>query len=187
MPWKSKKKPAEQGLRKLWIPMSLFVLIAVLIVWDIGEDLAAGTTTFHVVVELLMMVASAVGALYFWSQLRVARQVERDLEQDLKKARSETTRWQKEEQHLLDNLRKAINRQFTQWNFSPTEKEIASHLLKGMSLKEIAELRDSTFNSIRQQAHVLYQKAGLGGRAELSAFFLGGLLQPDVAKDEVEP
>ena len=184
MPWKSKKKPAEQGLRKLWIPMSLFVLIAVLIVWDIGEDLAAGTTTFHVVMELLMMVASAVGALYFWSQLRVARQVERVLEQDLKKVRSETTRWQKEEQHLLHNLQKAINRQFTQWDFSPTEKEIASHLLNGLSLKEIAQLRGSTDKSVKQQAYLLYRKAGLGGRAVLSAFFLCGLLQPETTTDE---
>jgi len=131
-----------------------------------------------------MLLAAASGAFFFWKWLRVTRQAERDLARDLKKARAETTRWQEEEQDLLHNLRKAINKQFAQWDFSPTEEKIAFCLLKGLSLKEIAELRDSTFQSIRQQAHMLYRKAGLGGRAELSAFFLGGLLQPDVAPDE---
>jgi DNA-binding NarL/FixJ family response regulator len=90
-------------------------------------------------------------------------------------------------QRLRHNLQKAINRQFTQWNFSLTEKEIASHLLNGLSLKEIAQLRRSTDKSVKQQAYLIYRKAGLGGRVELSAFLLGGLLQPDLAQDEAEP
>ena len=164
--------------------MFFFALFTVLIVIDIAHDLASGIAVYHVVLELLMMLTAAVGAFYFWRWLRVARQIERDLAQDLKKARAETSRWQEEEQHLLNNLRKAINRQFTQWDFSSTDKEIAFCLLKGLSLKEIAKLRGSTFNSIRQQAHLLYNKAGLGGRAELSAYFLGELLLPDVAPDK---
>ncbi len=186
MPWKNNKKPTVPVLRGLWFSVFFFALFTVLIVIDIAHDLASGIAFYHVVLELLMMLAAAAGASYFWRWLRVARQIERDLAQDLKKARAETSRWQEEEQHLLNNLRNAINRQFAQWNFSPAEKEIAFHLLKGLSLKEIADLKDSTFYSIRQQAHVLYHKAGLGGRAQLSAFFLGGLLQPDVAQDEAE-
>ena len=186
LPWKGKKKPTVRGLRGLWLPVFFFALFAVLILLDVAEDLVTGTAVYHLVLELLMILTAAVGAFHFWKWHRVARQVEGDLGRDLKKARAETSRWQEEEQHLLSNLRKAINRQFTQWDFSPTDKEIAFCLLKGLSLKEIAKLRGSTFNSIRQQAHVLYGKAGLGGRAELSAFFLGRLLQPDVAQDEAE-
>ncbi len=173
-----------QILRGLWFSVFFFALFTVLIVIDIAHDLASGVAVYHVVLELLMMLAAAAGAFYFWRWLRVAQQIERDLAQDLKKARAETSRWQEEEQYLLNNLRKAINRQFAQWDFSPTDREIAFCLLKGLSLKEIAKLKDSTFNSIRQQAHVLYQKAELGGRAQLSAFFLGGLLQPDEAPDK---
>ena len=170
--------------------MILFVLIAFLIVLDIAEDLAAGTTIVHVVIELLMMLAATVGAFYFWNQLRVSRHVERDLERKLKKARAEANRWHEEEQDLLNSLQKAINKQFTHWDFSPTYKEVAFYLLKGLSLKEIAKLRGSTFQSVRQQSHMLYRQAGLRSRAELSAFFLGGLLQSDVvpveATDEPE-
>ena len=175
----STKEPTEHGLKGLWFPLILFVLIAFLIVWDIAEDLAAGTTTFHVVMELIMMLASVAGVFYFWNQLRIAQRIETELKQNLKNAHAETTRWQEQEQDLLYNLRKAINKQFTLWDLLPREKEIAFYLLKGLSLKEIAVCMGGTYLSIKQQAHVLYRKAGLGGRAELSAFFLGGLLQPD--------
>jgi DNA-binding CsgD family transcriptional regulator len=181
---KSKKKTSENQLTRLWLPMVLFIVIATLIVGDIGADLATGATGLHIVLECLLMLASAVGAFYFWRQLRLAQLAQKNLKRDLKKARAETTRWQEEARDLLHHLRKEINKQFTQWDFAPAEKEIAFYLLKGASLKEIAKLRGSTFNSVRQQAHVLYHKAGLGGRAELSAYFLGELLRPDIDSDE---
>jgi DNA-binding CsgD family transcriptional regulator len=164
--------------------MILFVLIAVLVAWDIFRDMVAGTTMFHVVVEILMMLAATAGAFYFWNWLRTARRMERDIRRGLKKANAETTRWQEETRDLFSNLRKVIEKQFTQWEFSPTDRDIAFYLLNGLSLKEIAELRGSTDKSIKQQAYLLYRKAGLGGRAELSAFFLGGLIQEDVAPDK---
>jgi DNA-binding CsgD family transcriptional regulator len=187
LPWKNNKKPTVQMLRGLWFSVFFFALFTVLIVIDIAHDLASGVAVYHVVLELLMMLAAAAGAFYFWRWLRVARQVERDLGQDLKKAHAEAARWQEEAQDLLQNLRKVIEKQFTQWEFSPTDREIAFYLLNGLSLKEIALLRGSTDKSVKQQAYLLYRKAGLGGRAELSAFFLGGLLQPNVVQDEAEP
>ncbi len=168
--------PTEHGLAALVVPMVLFILVAVLIVWDIVDDLAVGATVFHVTIEFIIMFAAVAGAVYFWDQLRIARRLEKDLQKNLEKACEETTRWQDKEQNLLDELRIAIDKQLTQWDFSSKEKEIAFYLMKGLSFKEIAELRGGTFQSIKQQAHVLYRKAGLSGRAELSAFFLGGIL-----------
>jgi DNA-binding CsgD family transcriptional regulator len=163
---------------------TLFALIAVLIVVDIANDLAVGTTVFHVLFELLLGLAAAVGAFLFWNRLRSDRQATRNLKRNLQEAHSEATRWQEEEHDLLNNLWKVVNKQFTNWEFSPTDKEIAIYLLKGLSLKEIALLRGTTCASTRQQAYLIYRKAGLGGRAELSAFFLRGLLQSDVAPNE---
>ena len=42
-------------MRRTWFPLTLFILFTVLIVWDIAEDLAAGTTFLHIVIELLMI------------------------------------------------------------------------------------------------------------------------------------
>jgi DNA-binding NarL/FixJ family response regulator len=51
-------------------------------------------------------------------------------------------------------------------------------LLKGLSLKEAAEARQTSERTVRQQALAVYRKAGLAGRAELAAFFLEDLLLP---------
>ncbi len=51
-------------------------------------------------------------------------------------------------------------------------------LLKGLSLKEIASLRNTSERTVREQARSLYRKSGLPGRSSLSAFFLEDLLLP---------
>ena len=58
------------------------------------------------------------------------------------------------------------------------EREVALLLLKGLSLKEIAQVRSTSERTIRAQAQSLYGKAGVTGRAALSAFFLEDLLAP---------
>lgn len=61
---------------------------------------------------------------------------------------------------------------------SPAERQIALLLLKGLSHKEIAQIRLVSETTVRQQARSLYRKAGLSGRNDLAAFFLEDLLGP---------
>jgi DNA-binding CsgD family transcriptional regulator len=70
------------------------------------------------------------------------------------------------------------DRQLRAWNLTPAERETALLLLKGLGLKEIAALQDKSERTVRQHAISVYRKSGLGGRAELSAFFLEDLLLP---------
>lgn len=67
---------------------------------------------------------------------------------------------------------------FGRWNFTDAEREVALLLLKGLSTKEVAAVRATSERTIRAQAAALYAKAGLTGRAALSAFFLEDLLAP---------
>ena len=53
-----------------------------------------------------------------------------------------------------------------------------ARLTKGLSLKEVATVRATSERTVRAQARSLYAKAGLTGRAALSAFFLEDLLAP---------
>ena len=71
----------------------------------------------------------------------------------------------------------AIDRQFDRWELTPAEREVGLLLLKGLSLREIAEVRGTSERTTREQARNVYRKGGLAGRAELSAFFLEDLLQ----------
>jgi hypothetical protein len=51
-------------------------------------------------------------------------------------------------------------------------------VLKGFSYKEIADLRETTERTVRNQALAIYRKAGLANRAEMAAFFLEDFLVP---------
>ena len=72
----------------------------------------------------------------------------------------------------------ALDQQFERWGLSPAEKEVALLLLKGLSHKDIAEVRSVTEATARQQARAVYKKGGLSGRHDLAAFFLEDLMLP---------
>ncbi|MBO0614129.1 helix-turn-helix transcriptional regulator [Thiothrix fructosivorans] len=78
-----------------------------------------------------------------------------------------------------DQLRQyseVIQEQLTTWEFTPSEKEIALLLLKGLSFEEIAGIRDAKEKTVRQQATAIYRKSGLNGRHEFAAWFFEDFL-----------
>ena len=100
------------------------------------------------------------------------------LTRELDAARIQGRQWRDETRALLKGLGEAIDRQFLTWKLTEAEREIGLLILKGMSLKEIAAVRVTSERTIRAQARSIYAKAGLSGRAALSAFFLEDLLAP---------
>ena len=71
---------------------------------------------------------------------------------------------------------KVIQWQFNEWLLSPSETEVALLLLKGLSIKEIADARATQEKTVRKQASAIYEKSGLAGRHELSAWFFEDML-----------
>lgn len=69
-----------------------------------------------------------------------------------------------------------IKKQFEEWGLSETEKSTAYLLLKGLSLREIADIREIKEKTVRQQASNLYSKANLPGRHALAAWFFEDML-----------
>jgi DNA-binding CsgD family transcriptional regulator len=106
--------------------------------------------------------------LVYKSQLSLVR--------DLDAARIQGRQWRDETRALLRGLGEAIDRQFLTWHLTDAERDVGLLLLKGLSLKEIAAVRVTSERTIRAQARSIYAKAGLSGRAALSAFFLEDLL-----------
>ena len=97
---------------------------------------------------------------------------------DLDVARIQGRQWRDETRVLLKGLGEAIDRQFLTWKLTEAERDVGLLILKGLSLKEIAAMRVTSERTIRAQARSIYAKAGLSGRAALSAFFLEDLLAP---------
>jgi DNA-binding CsgD family transcriptional regulator len=129
-------------------------------------------------VETVPLVITSVGVVFLFLAVRRQRDEQLTLLRDLEVARAQGQKWRSEARALLNGLGEAIEAQFSRWNLTEAESEVALLLLKGLSLKEIAAVRATTERTVRAQARSLYSKAGLTGRAALSAFFLEDLLAP---------
>ena len=103
---------------------------------------------------------------------------------DLVDALVEAEQWKKESSELLQGLGIAIDRQFERWSLTKAEAEVGLFLLKGLSHKEIANIRQTSERTVREQSRALYRKSGLTGRSSLSAFFLEDLLLPHQHQNE---
>ena len=156
----------------------LFSLIALLIGADILADADAGESWRHMSLELGILVLALIGAAILFRNLLTAERKAEGLGRDLERTRVEVERWQAQARDLLKGLGEAIDEQFARWELSAAERQVGLMLLKGLSLRDIAGLRKTSERTVRQQAFAIYQKAGLAGRAELSAFFLEEMLLP---------
>ena len=129
-------------------------------------------------VELVPIVLLSVGFVLLFRMAVRQRDDQLAVIRDLEVARVEGQRWRTEARTLLNGLGEAIDQQFSRWNLTEAEREVALLLLKGLSLKEVAQVRATSERTIRAQTRSLYTKAGVSGRAALSAFFLEDLLAP---------
>ncbi len=153
------------------VSIALFSVIAVLIGWDVVADYRENADWLHIAVELFVLLVAASGVVLLRSQLRQARS-------DLTHARMEALQWRRETRGLMRGLGAAIEKQFAIWQLTRAEAEVGLLLLKGLSHREISDIRQTSERTVREQARGLYRKSGLSGRSELSAFFLEDLLLP---------
>ncbi len=177
------------GLLRTLAPTVLVFSIAVCIVTDLISDIRAAMPLGHMVGMITGTVLSSACLVLMWRLLRSSRTQARALEVALDASRADVVEWRSKAAGTLQGLGALIDRQFDVWGLSPAEREVGILLLKGLSLKAIAEARETTERTARQQALAVYHKAGLAGRAELSAFFLEDLLLPQSgeAGHAVEP
>jgi DNA-binding CsgD family transcriptional regulator len=129
-------------------------------------------------IEPTLIVLTAVGVVHLFGRMKRQHQEQLSLVRDLEVARAEGAQWRGDMRELLRGLGEAIDAQFDRWGLTPAEREVAMLILKGLSHKEIATVRDSSERTARQQTRAVYAKANLSGRAALSAFFLEDLLLP---------
>jgi DNA-binding NarL/FixJ family response regulator len=135
---------------------------------------------------MLVLAAGMFG--YVVTQLLWGRRQLKQMHRRLDSAAAESRRWRERYQSTIRGLGAAIQEQFEAWQLTAAEAEIGLLLLKGLSLKEIAAVRETGERTVREQARAIYRKAGLSGRSELSAFFLEDLLLPDpAAMEDNEP
>ena len=62
--------------------------------------------------------------------------------------------------------------QFQKWVLSEAESEIGILLIKGMSIAEIADLRDRRQATIQVKNSAIHQESGMYNRAQLVSYFV---------------
>lgn len=164
---------------RLWAAAAALGGIVLLVGTKLVED--PDSTFKDVVLELvesLPVILTSVGLAILFQVTQRQHEDQMALIRDLDVARVHGQRWRSEARLLIDGLGKAMDEQFARWNLTQAERDVALLLMKGLSLKEIATVRATNERTVRSQARTLYSKAGLSGRAALSAFFLEDLLAP---------
>jgi DNA-binding CsgD family transcriptional regulator len=164
---------------------SILLAIIIMAVTDLANDSHEGVRWWHLISEGSVVIAGLVGIFIIMSgtfSLKHSLEVERN---DSLLLRAEAEKWRQYSKKYLEGLSQAIDQQLCTWKLTNSEKEVAFLLLKGLSLKEVAEIRKTSEKTARTQSMAIYAKAGISGRSELAAFFLEDLLLPN--PDQVKP
>lgn len=168
--------------------MDKFVLILFLMIvmtlsaTDLMNDFKNQAGDFHLLGEAFVLCLSILVFLRVATKAIKFKRENTELGRELKQSQEEALHWKKENEETLKGFSLAIQDQFETWKLSKAEKDVGLLLLKGFSLKEIAEFRNVSERTVRQQCIEIYRKSNLAGRAEFSAFFLEDLIFPDSQK-----
>ncbi len=173
---------ADSGSQPAWwwvIGLSIIVVITSV---DLFLDFATGVHLVHVVIESIVLLMLGAISLAMWQRrgvhiAKLGKEVEL-LGTQVATLDAEISRWRSENEELMRGLGAAIDEQFARWRLTGAESEVGLLLLKGLSLKEVADVRSTSERTARDQARAVYKKGQLAGRSELSAFFLEDLLLP---------
>jgi len=158
----------------------VIVLILIFVLLTSGQDLlvdlSLGVTFHHLAIEMLIVLSSILAIIWLISDLRKQTQEIQTLKFELESKRVTNRQPSASVLETRKQLGKVINEQFSEWNLTLSEKEVGLFLLKGLSTREIAGIRNTLEKTVRQQASSLYKKAGVPGRHAFSAWFIEDFL-----------
>ena len=153
-----------------------FVLICVFATLDVVSDINQGLSLTHLVHEIGLVVLSLIGIFFQFKVIVFQDKKIKIYTREIDEIKKEKEAFKLKISNFSGEFMKLIDGQFENWHLTPGEKDVGILLIKGLSMKEIADIRNSNESTVRQQASSIYRKSGLGGRQELAAFFLDDLL-----------
>jgi len=172
------KFPYDLSSNRSWLFAGFVVVVLVASLLEMAGELVAGENPIEMIDDVIMFlfgatILSLLCADYFSQQRSL-----RDLKTQLESVRG---RLDHGDRHIGSQYRSVIQKQFTAWQLTPAEQEVALTLIKGLSFREVAEIREIREKTARQHATNVYRKAGLSGRHELAGWFFEDLLSPEPA------
>lgn len=117
---------------------------------------------FHMWLEALAAVALFGGVAFLMVELRRVMDRVAQLARSMRAARGEMS-------EVIDTF-------FSDWGLTPSERDVALMVLKGIDNDTIAKMRGTAPGTVRAQCTSIYGKAGVDGRAQLFSVFMEELL-----------
>lgn len=74
-----------------------------------------------------------------------------------------------------------LGERFAEWGLTPAERDVALFAVKGLSIAEIAVLRQTSEGTVKAQTAAIYRKAGVSGRPQLLSLFIEDLMSDALA------
>lgn len=150
----------------------IFLFLLIIVFYDLSLDDFSTLSTSEIIAEILIILLSLSGFLLLFLIGNVNKKKLQQLKTDSHTLNSELEKWKLHSTNFILEFQEFIDDQFVKWKFTPSEKDVAIFLLKGLSFEEIANIRQSSPSTVRNQAHRIYEKSALNNRYELSAFFM---------------
>ncbi len=167
-------------MEKLRLKEAIFIVMLLIIIVingaDFIKDIKQGDEPLHISLEILTVVLSIWGIATLVSMACKRTDEIYALNQKVEKAETNLELSRSKLKEIGHVYSKYIHKQFEVWKLTPSEKEVALILLKGLSFKEIAEVRSTKEKTVRQQASTIYSKSNVAGRNEFSAWFFEDVL-----------
>jgi len=143
---------------------------------DLMSDLSEGATLHHIFKEAVVVAISVTAIIWILVGLHKQTQQIEALKQELAEAQQPSAAPSESVLAARRQLALVVAQQFQDWALTQSEQEVGWLLIKGLSLKEISQLRATSEKTVRQQASSIYKKADLPGRHAFSGWFIEDLL-----------
>ena len=70
-----------------------------------------------------------------------------------------------------------VEQRFKDWELTDAERDVALFAIKGMTTREIADLRNTSEGTVKAQCNAIYRKAGVSNRYQLVSLFVEELIE----------
>jgi DNA-binding CsgD family transcriptional regulator len=161
----------------LWALLALQTGCALFFLADIATDmLGLGTILggiLHNDVELVAVLVLSVSVILTSREIRRVLIRQRRIEQQLKAASGA--------------FLELVEASFDAWSLTPSERDVALLAIKGLSIAEIAQLRNTKEGTVKAQCNAIYGKAGVTGRPQLLSLFIEELMDDGFLGEHAGP
>lgn len=144
----------------------------ILNILDVITDIQLQVPLWHIIEEGVIVLLSATLVVFLLVEMHRRTKRLKALTHSLAEAENKVNKITEQFKGARHQYFEVIQQQFDDWELSQSEKEVAMLMLKGLNFQEISAVRNTKEKTARHQASSIYNKTGLVGRHELSAWFI---------------